>query len=127
MRRIFVCGSLRNGEINHNRFEGFGNTLVTTGTISGVLLRNLGNYPALVASPNAGDLVVGEVYEISDGLGEIIDRWEREAGYELRAVRVASPAGVVDAHAYFYANPGDIADRRIVGGGDWARHRDHPR
>jgi gamma-glutamylcyclotransferase (GGCT)/AIG2-like uncharacterized protein YtfP len=127
MRRVFVCGSLRKGESNHERFKGFGDNLVATGTISGVLLRSLGDYPALVPSPNVTDLVFGEVYEISDGLGEVIDRWEREAGYEVRTVRVTSSNGEVEAQAYFYSNPGSIARHPVVEGGDWALHKGHSR
>jgi gamma-glutamylcyclotransferase (GGCT)/AIG2-like uncharacterized protein YtfP len=127
MRKIFVCGSLRKGELNHERFKGFGDNLVATGTISGVLLKSLGDYPALVPSANLTDLVVGEVYEIPDGLGEVIDCWEREAGYEVRAVQVASSNGEVEAQAYFYSDPDLIAQDPVVEGGDWALHKGHPR
>jgi gamma-glutamylcyclotransferase (GGCT)/AIG2-like uncharacterized protein YtfP len=126
MRRIFVCGSLRKGECNHDRFKGFGDTLVATGTITSVLLKNLGEYPALVPSRNPADRVAGEVYDIPDHLGEIIDEWEAEAGYEVRTVVVTSAAGTLEAKAYFYANPDELADHPTVLGGDWARH-DHPR
>src|SRR5438094_211784 len=122
MRRIFVCGSLRRGECNHDRFPGFGDNLVATGTISGVLLKDLGEYPALVSSPNAADLVFGEVYEVSDSLGETIDGWEREAGYEVRTVSVATLARHLEAQAYFYAVPGRIAQHPVVQGGDWSLH-----
>jgi gamma-glutamylcyclotransferase (GGCT)/AIG2-like uncharacterized protein YtfP len=127
MRRIFVCGSLRKGELNHERFKDFGDNLIATGTISGVLLRSLGDYPALVPSLNVTDIVAGEVYEISDGLGEVIDRWEREAGYEVRPVQVTSPSGKVEAQAYFYGDPDSIAEHPVVEGGDWALHKGHPR
>jgi gamma-glutamylcyclotransferase (GGCT)/AIG2-like uncharacterized protein YtfP len=127
MRRIFVCGSLRKGEFNHERFKGFGDNLVAIGTISGVHLKSLGDYPALVPSPNVTDTVVGEVYEISDGLGEVIDRWEREAGYEVRPVQVTSPSGKVEAQAYFYGDPDSIARHPVVEGGDWTLDTRHPR
>jgi gamma-glutamylcyclotransferase (GGCT)/AIG2-like uncharacterized protein YtfP len=127
MRRIFVCGSLRKGEFNHERFEGFGDHLVATGTISGVLLKSLGDYPALVPSPNVTDLVVGEVYEISDRLGAVIDYWEREAGYEVRPVQVTSSDGELEAQAYFYSDPDCIAQHPVVEGGDWTLHKGHPR
>jgi gamma-glutamylcyclotransferase (GGCT)/AIG2-like uncharacterized protein YtfP len=111
MRRIFVCGSLRKGE-SDNRPENFGGQFVTTGTISGVVLESLGESPALVPSPNISDRVVGEVYEISEVLSEVIDRWEREAGNEVRVVQVTSAAGEVEAHAYFYENPDPGSLRR---------------
>jgi gamma-glutamylcyclotransferase (GGCT)/AIG2-like uncharacterized protein YtfP len=126
MRRIFVCGSLRRGECNHERFKGFGDTPVGPGTISGVLLKDLGEYPALVPAPEAADRVAGEIYDIPDGLGETIDRWEAEAGYEVRTVLVTCAAGTIEAQAYFYGNPDELADHPTVAGGDWALH-EHPR
>jgi gamma-glutamylcyclotransferase (GGCT)/AIG2-like uncharacterized protein YtfP len=127
MRRIFVCGSLRKGEVNHCRFKGFGDRLLATGTIASVLLRNLGEYPALVPSASASDVVVGEVYEVPDDLADVIDAWEREAGYQVGPVRVATAGGEVEARAYFHADPDAIAERPVVEGGDWSLHRDHPR
>lgn len=80
----------------------------------GALARQARDDPALVPSPNVTDLVVGEVYEISDGLGEVIDRWEREAGYDVRTVKVTSADGEFEAQAYFYASPDRIAQHPIV-------------
>jgi DNA-binding CsgD family transcriptional regulator/gamma-glutamylcyclotransferase (GGCT)/AIG2-like uncharacterized protein YtfP len=127
MRRLFVCGSLRKGELNHDRFAGFGDCLVVTGTISSVLLKNLGNFPALFPSSNSRDRVVGEVYEIPDELGVVIDAWESNDGYLPRAVRVRAADAELDAEAYFYRDPDRIADAPTVEGGDWSLHADHPR
>ena len=127
MRRVFVCGSLRKGESNHHRFPGFGDRLVATGTIAGVVLKNLGDYPALFPTGRSGDRVVGEVYEISDELGQAIDQWEAGDGYAPQPVRVTSITGEVEAEAYFYGDPDSITHHPIVDGGDWARHPDHPR
>ena len=120
MRRLFVCGSLRKGEINHERFEGFGDRLLATGTIAGVVLKHLGSYPALFPSADPNDRVVGEVYEVSDELGAVIDAWENEDGYTPRAVVVHSTAGAIRAEAYFYSHPERIAERPVVAGGDWS-------
>ena len=127
MRRLFVCGSLRKGELNHDRFDGFGDRLVATGTISGVLLKDLGTYPALFPSANSNDRVVGEVYDISDQLGEVIDAWESGDGYLPRAVQVTTPEGEFAAEAYFYRDPDRIANAPLVSGGDWSLHTTHPR
>ncbi len=127
MRRLFVCGSLRKGEINHHRFAGFGDRLVAIGTISGVVLKNLGAYPALFSTTNSNDRVVGEVYEISDELGVTIDRWERDDGYAPQMVRVTSTDGAIEAEAYFFGDQDRIADRPVIAGGDWTLHKDHPR
>ena len=130
MRRIFVCGSLRKGEINHDRFEGFGDTLVGTGSVGGAILKDLGTYPAMIPSANARDCVVGEVYEISDDLGDVLDRFERDEGYAARPVIVLDEsAGVprqIEAEAYFFAQPDRIVHEPTVERGDWARH-DHDR
>ena len=130
MRRLFVCGSLRKGEYNHDRFEGFGKTLVATGTVAGAVLKDLGTYPAMIPSSSDLDRVVGEVYEIADSLAEAIDRFERDEGYEAHPVTVIVGSGeapsVIDAEAYFFARPDRLAGRKTVEGGDWGRH-DHVR
>jgi gamma-glutamylcyclotransferase (GGCT)/AIG2-like uncharacterized protein YtfP len=130
MRRIFVCGSLRKGEYNHDRFEGFGKTLIAIGTVAGVLLKDLGRYPAMILSANSLDRVVGEVYAIPDSLAEVIDRFERDEGYEARPVTVVDastePPARIEAVAYFFADPDRLAGHATVEGGDWARH-DHVR
>ena len=120
MRRLFVCGSLRKGEINHERFEGFGDRLIATGTIAGVLLKHLGTYPALFPSADANDRVVGEVYDVSDELGTVIDAWESGDGYAPRAVEVTTTEGAIQAEAYFYSYPERIAGHPVVVGGDWS-------
>ncbi len=129
MRHIFVCGSLRKGECNHQRFNGFGDILVATGAVAGAILKNLGEYPAMIVSSNDLDCVVGEVYEISDDLGEAIDRWELDAGYEVRPVSVTTSGQMparIEAEAYFFAFPARLAGHEAVEGGDWAKH-DHVR
>lgn len=146
MRRIFVYGSLRRGEFNHDRFKGFGDTLIATGTVAGALLKNLGPYPAIIASSNDLDRVVGEVYEIPDDLAEVIDRFERDAGFEARPVTVVASTSLgtgpstslgtgdesgevptrIEAEAYFFAHPDRLDRYETVEGGDWAKH-DHLR
>jgi gamma-glutamylcyclotransferase (GGCT)/AIG2-like uncharacterized protein YtfP len=126
-KRLFVCGSLRRGELNHARFEGFGDVLVATGTIGGAVLKDLGAYPAMIPSGSDRDRVAGEVYEIPDGLAETIDRFERDEGFESRPVTVAGASGTrLEAEAYFFAKPDRIAERPTVEDGDWSKH-DHSR
>ena len=128
-RRIFVCGSLRKGELNHDRFEGFGDILVATGTVARAVLKDLGTYPAMIPSANDNDRVVGEVFEISDALGEVLDRFEREEGYEARPVIVnvtGDHPSLIQAEAYFFSAPDRITAKPTVEGGDWATH-DHVR
>ena len=120
MRRLFVCGSLRRGEINHGRFEGFGDHLIAIGTISGVILKHLGAYPALFLSADPRDRVVGEVYDVSDELGAVVDAWERGDGYAPSAVEVTTTEGTIQAEAYFYSHPERIAGHPVVEGGDWS-------
>jgi gamma-glutamylcyclotransferase (GGCT)/AIG2-like uncharacterized protein YtfP len=130
MKRIFVYGSLRKGEVNHGRFMGFGDVHLATGTVSGAVLKDLGAYPAAVPSSNDGDRIVGEVYEISDELAALLDRFEREEAFEARPVIVVDDSGNVptrlDAIAYFPIQPDRFASHPTVAGGDWAKH-DHRR
>ena len=89
-------------------------------------LYDLERYPGLVASPNAGDVVHGEVFRLSDPAGAFtwLDAYEDvrpndpASEYErvVRTVRLAS-GDAIDAWVYVYR--GDVARAWHVTDGRW--------
>ena len=127
--RIFVYGSLRRDEYNHSRVNAWTEgklTHVADGVIEDAELVNLGSYPAIVEGTGQ---VVGEVYDVPEELFKMIDGMERGAGYIKRDVLVwwkeidrnyNGDGNPLEASAYFYANPNDIADLPRIPSGDWS-------
>jgi gamma-glutamylcyclotransferase (GGCT)/AIG2-like uncharacterized protein YtfP len=89
-------------------------------------LYDLGRYPGLVASPDAGDAVHGEVFRLSDPANAFtwLDAYENvrpndpASEYErvVRTVRLAT-GDEIDAWVYVYR--GDVARARHVTDGRW--------
>ena len=122
MRRIFVVGSLRRGEYNHRRFEGFADGFAGTATAAGFVLKDLGEFPAMVPSTDPRDLVVGELYDVSDDLAHALDRFEANDGYFPRPLTVVDQLGVaITAEAYCIEKPDSVAHHATVPGGDWVK------
>ena len=61
LHRIFVYGSLRRGESNHDIWFGRGATPVVDGYIQGAELVSLGAYCCIVPTDDLARTVVGEV------------------------------------------------------------------
>jgi gamma-glutamylcyclotransferase (GGCT)/AIG2-like uncharacterized protein YtfP len=124
LHRIFVYGSLRRGECNHDVWFGRGVTPVADGYIRGAELVNLGDYCGIVPVADRTRVVVGEVYDLTPEVFRGIEALEAEAGYVRRPVEVyrrsdqdGMPA--VAADAYFYPVPDRIAGRPRIASGDW--------
>lgn len=72
---LFVYGTLKSGERNH-RFlsSSHRNRLVEKhAKVSGVFLRDMGQWPGMVYSGNANDIVQGEVWEIDTATKTMLD------------------------------------------------------
>lgn len=128
-KRIFVYGSLRRGEYNHQGAFASGVQHVADGRIKGAILHSLGAYPCIVASKNDADTVVGEVYDLADDTFNWVERMELGAGYIRRPVEVDSHnniaedgEGPIQAEAYFYPYPPTYG--HVVASGDWSKRDD---
>jgi gamma-glutamylcyclotransferase (GGCT)/AIG2-like uncharacterized protein YtfP len=120
-KRIFVYGSLRQGEYNY--FKEMGEP-ICVGKITNADLYSLGVFPCIVATSADDRTVVGEVYDIPIKSFDDIERMELGAGYYRKAVKVAPTNRIVhdlvDADAYFYPEvKAWFADARITSG-DWS-------
>ena len=120
--RIFVYGSLRRGEHNHDVWFRDRAMHVADGCIHGAELVNLGQYCCIVPVADLTETVKGEVYDVPADLFQRIETMEVSAGYVRRAVAVRREGGEsadLAAEAYFFARPGSIADRPRLKSGDW--------
>ncbi|HSU14539.1 gamma-glutamylcyclotransferase family protein [Longimicrobium sp.] len=123
IRRLFVYGSLRQGEENemarllHARSRYLG-----AGTIRARLYA-ISWYAGAVASADAGDVVRGDLFELDAGsAGEVMAALDAYEGsdFRLSPVDVEMPGETpLRAHAYLYAASAE--------GLPWIRHGDWPR
>jgi gamma-glutamylcyclotransferase (GGCT)/AIG2-like uncharacterized protein YtfP len=128
LHRLFVYGSLRRGEENHDSWFGRGATHVADGRIRGAELVNLGAYCCIVPSDDLSRTVIGEVYDVVPEVFTGIEAMEAEAGYARQPVRVhlvsdGEELPPIAAEAYFYSKPQRVARRPRVESGDWTQRK----
>jgi gamma-glutamylcyclotransferase (GGCT)/AIG2-like uncharacterized protein YtfP len=106
---VFVYGTLRKGEINHNLLESseFIGGYVTEPKFE---LHDLGEYPGLVEGTSS---IVGEVYRVNDETLAQLDILE-DVPIEYRRELIDTPYG--PAHYYIYQGQVQGSD---IHGGDW--------
>ena len=119
--RVFVYGTLRRGASNACRMNG--GTRVGDGTVLGRLFK-VDWYPGLVLDPDGGP-VRGEVWEVSAGQLEELDRFEGcdpasgvGGEYQRRMTPVELDDGrTVEAWAWDWTGP--VEGIALIEGGDW--------
>lgn len=122
LHRVFVYGTLRKGEGNHQRYLD-GLAMTPARTAPGWGMASLGAYPAIYPAEFPG-VVVGEVYEVDDARLEHLDRLE---GY------VPGGRGMYDreeialedgTEAWAYFMPLErVEDWTAIPSGDWKAWR----
>jgi gamma-glutamylcyclotransferase (GGCT)/AIG2-like uncharacterized protein YtfP len=130
LHRIFVYGSLRRGEQNHEIWFGRSATPLADGYIQGAELVNLGAYCCIVPVDDPAVVVVGEVYDLTPDLFQRIETMENSAGYVRRPVEVrhgseGDGAPPLTAEAYFYSGPEGVDKCPRVESGDWTQRESH--
>ena len=112
--KLFVYGSLLQGEAAHFRLRG-ARLIARARTEAAFTLIDMGAYPALV---EAGDTAVaGEIYAVDAALLVELDEYEEAPGvYQRRALRVEGHAVVAYVLPERFA-----AGRPVVASGDWRR------
>lgn len=89
MKKIGVYGSLKKGSYNYDRFRLSEQNFIGTSEIVGAMYLIGNSYPALAPKGSDLDLIHPlEVYEIEDGLFNVLDGMERGAGYEAHEMTV---------------------------------------
>ena len=125
LHRVFVYGSLRRAECNHDVWFGRGVIPVADGYIRGAELISLGDYCCIVPTDDLAKTVVGEVYDVPSDLFRGIEAMEAAAGYVRKPVDVWGASHREEmcplaAEAYFFATPERVADRPRIESGDWS-------
>jgi gamma-glutamylcyclotransferase (GGCT)/AIG2-like uncharacterized protein YtfP len=112
--KLFVYGSLLQGETAHFRLRG-ARLIARARTDAAFTLIDMGDYPALV---EAGDTVVtGEIYAVDEGLLAELDEYEEApAVYQRRMLRAQGHEVIA------YVLPERLAaGKPVIASGDWRR------
>ena len=121
-RHVFVYGTLRRGGRNDiNRLEP-APRYVGMGEVKGRLY-HIDWYPGLTLGGEEAVTVVGEVYEISAALEEVLDRIERipdgdACSYVKRGLSIDVEGRPFYCLVY-EVKPERVRDKQVIGHGDW--------
>ena len=119
MARVFVYGSLREGEINHGVMAGARRIGPAT-TRRGIGLVQVGPYPSLVFEPVeklAGQCVRGELYEVDDAGLARLDEFEGHPDWFARVEITLDDGSLVMAYAMSAAATVGLP---LIERGDWS-------
>ena len=96
---VFVYGTLMQGQRAAHMLAG--SQFIGYFQLKDYAMYNLGRYPGIV--PCAGELVLGELYLVSDEMLAVMDEYEAEGDlYLRRKVKVWSGQESADAQVYVY-------------------------
>jgi len=111
--RVFVYGTLMQGEANH-RLLADAQFLGEARTAPGFTLHDLGAFPAMV--PGSGQAVEGEVYAVSAETLARLDRLEGHPRFYCRALITLDDGSVAQA----YLLPRErVARHAVIPSGSW--------
>ncbi len=115
MPKVFVYGTLLSGESNNHRFL---QTSVKKGNyaLKGFTMYDLGSFPACIQSLHYGDVVVGEVWEVTNEVFQSLDYLE---GYPRFYDRIE--VDTFDGTAWIYIH-NEKPDGERISSGSWKEH-----
>lgn len=117
--RLFVYGTLKRGGSRHAPLSSQ-RYLGEAATTPHYALHDLGDYPGLVAAPEGGMVVHGELYEVNCSLVSWLDAVEGSPDwFRLEPIEVANEDGVIWSYLY----QGDPGDRPRIASGRWENAR----
>jgi len=116
---VFVYGSLRRGGENAMSVRFPDSSFIATATVKGSLY-DLGAYPGLLSNESAS-LVIGEVYELDDGLLSVLDRFEAAGDYWRKPVEISFGADIRMGWTY-EPFPELCCQRTLITSGDWIEY-----
>jgi len=115
--KVFVYGSLKQGFYNHSLLEQEGVKLLGMGTVSDLVLVDLGYYPGAI--PRKGSMIHGELYDINESVLANLDVLEGHPNYYRRELRLVQREGEPGVMAYVYVLPGTYDNGCYCSGGVW--------
>jgi gamma-glutamylcyclotransferase (GGCT)/AIG2-like uncharacterized protein YtfP len=121
-RRVFVYGTLRRGGANDINRLAPAPRYLGMGEVRGVLY-HFDWYPGLTLGGEEAVTVMGEVYEITPALEEVLDAIEQivpgaDSEYFKREIEVMLEGAAVRCLVY-EINPARVRGRQPIGHGDW--------
>lgn len=98
-RKVFVYGTLMEGEYNHYYLQN--STLISQATVKGYQMYDVGHYPAIVPGDNS---IIGELYQVPFEDMDVIDMLEGEGHlYAKKCEKVCDLKGnITFAFVYVY-------------------------
>lgn len=100
VNRVFVYGTLMTGQPANHYLDG--GTCLGRYVLQNYAMYHLGSYPGIL--PQAGESVLGEVYEIPESLWAQMDEYEGEGSlYHRRHVTVEQDGKPLEVQVYIYA------------------------
>ena len=114
MSLVFVYGTLKRGGRNHSYLAGQ-QFIGEARTANGYTLYSLGDYPGMVHSTEAGDDVVGELWDVTAACLARLDRLEglAEGLYARAAISLLPPFADQMVETYLYSR--SLAGRPAIG------------
>lgn len=103
-RKVFVYGTLINGEANHGYLEN--SIFLAKATIDGYDMYDVGWYPAIVAGDN---LIIGELYQVPLSDMPSIDMLEGEGSLYVKKCETVTDSEGNETLAYVYIYLNDVA------------------
>lgn len=125
MHQVFVYGTLRQGEVNHQRIEA-ADCISQTASIKGAIYTTKRYFPALI---DGNQTVYGELFKVNDEQLKAIDELEGYVGdgkdnfYDRRLVTVKTDQGEVEALTYFLNEAHHDMLGEAVQHQDWKVHQ----
>lgn len=119
MTKVFVYGTLREGERSHDLLRGA--EKVADARLPGYDMYKVGWFPGIKPNPDNKEGVVGEIYEVDDRTLETLDCYEGYSGSpaSLFMRRRTHAEGVGDVLVYEYNRDVGFKFCEPVPSGDW--------
>jgi gamma-glutamylcyclotransferase (GGCT)/AIG2-like uncharacterized protein YtfP len=114
MTKVFVYGTLRQGECNHRRYLGSAKCLGAARTEPAYSLVDLNHFPAMIDGGTSA--VVGEVYEVTDEELAMLDRLEGHPNFYYRTTCRLETGQIVSTYMMLGAK---VEGYPRIDSGDW--------
>ena len=104
-RKVFVYGTLMNGEVNHYYLQN--STFIGHAVLKGYDMYNVGAYPAIISGNN---LIIGEIYQVPIEDMDSIDMLEGEGTLYLKKCETITDVEGKSTFALVYVYMGDVSN-----------------
>jgi gamma-glutamylcyclotransferase (GGCT)/AIG2-like uncharacterized protein YtfP len=118
---VFVYGSLRRGSARSMSVRFPSAKFIAEAEVNGRLY-DLGEYPGALTD-ESNSLVIGEAYEVDDGLLNKLDDFEASSNYRRQQVEISLGSQQRTGWIYVPENdPQSYSHRTLIESGDWIEY-----